>query len=114
MYNFKDAYSEVYAILEYLDEKDKSKIPKDVIQAICENRNKDYIFELDEEKTLKEQNLLPETRAILFNLFRDYLASPRQKSIVIKMQRDEIMRNEIRKKKKFGNNINSVNSAGAF
>ena len=62
-----------------------------------------YILTIDQGTT--------STRAILFNLFRDYLASPRQKSIVIKMQRDEIMRNEIRKKKKFGNNINR---AGAF
>ncbi len=101
MYNFKDAYSEVYEILKYLDENNKAKIPKEVIDAICENRNKDYTFELDEEKTLQEQNLLPETRAILFNLFRDYLASPRQKEIVIKMQRDEVRRNEIRKKENF-------------
>ena len=50
---------------------------------------------------MQEQNLLPETRAILFNLFRDYLASPRQKEIVIKMQRDEVRRNEIRKKENF-------------
>lgn len=101
MNNFKDAYSEVYEILKYLDENNKAKIPKEVIDAICENRNKDYTFELDEEKTLQEQNLLPETRAILFNLFRDYLASPRQKEIVIKMQRDEVRRNEIRKKENF-------------
>ena len=101
MYNFKDAYSEVYEILKYLDENNKAKIPKEVIDAICENRNMDYTFELDEEKTLQEQNLLPETRAILFNLFRDYLASPRQKEIVIKMQRDEVRRNEIRKKENF-------------
>lgn len=101
MYNFKDAYSEVYEILKYLDENNKAKIPKEVIDAICENRNKDYTFELDEEKTLQEQNLLPETRAVLFNLFRDYLASPRQKEIVIKMQRDEVRRNEIRKKENF-------------
>lgn len=101
MYNFKDAYSEVYEILKYLDENNKAKIPKEVIDAICENRNKDYTFELDEEKTLQEQNLLPETRAVLFNLFRDYLASPRQKEIVIKMQRDEVRKNEIRKKENF-------------
>ncbi len=103
MYNFKDAYSEVYEILKYLDENDKAKIPNEVIEAICENRNKDYTFELDEEKTLQEQKLLPETRAILFNLFRDYLASPRQKEIVIKMQRDEKIRTEINKKENYKN-----------
>lgn len=103
MYNFKDAYSEVYEILKYLDENDKAKIPNEVIEAICENRNKDYIFELDEEKTLQEQKLLPETRAILFNLFRDYLASPRQKEIVIKMQRDEKIRTKINKKENYKN-----------
>lgn len=101
MYNFKDAYSEVYTILQYLDEEELARIPKDVIQAIIESRNKDYIFEYNENLELMNQNLMPETRAILFNLFRDYFADSRQKEIIIKMQRDERRKNEIKKKEEF-------------
>lgn len=101
MYNFKDAYSEVYTILQYLEENDKSKIPNDVLQAIDENRNKDYIFKYDEYTDLMNQDLMPETKAILFNLFRDYLADSRQKEIIIKMQRDEKRRNEVKKREEF-------------
>ena len=74
MTKYKDAYTEVYEILEQLDEEEYNKIPSNVITAIRENRNTEYEFELDEELELKEQELLPETKAILFNIFRDYLS----------------------------------------
>ena len=79
MTKYKDAYTEVYEILEQLDEEEYNKIPSNVITAIRENRNTEYEFEVDEELELKEQELLPETKAILFNIFRDYLSTPEQK-----------------------------------
>lgn len=87
MTKYKNAYTEVYAILEQLDEEEYNQIPSEVITAIRENRNTEYEFELDEELELKEQELLPETKAILFNIFRDYLSTPEQKEKIIKMNR---------------------------
>ncbi|MFR2450405.1 MAG: hypothetical protein ACLS9A_03255 [Clostridia bacterium] len=75
-----------YEILEQLDEGEYNKIPSEVIITIRENRNTEYEFELDEELELKEQELLPETKAILFNIFRDYLSTQEQKEKIIKMQ----------------------------
>ena len=85
MTKYKDAYTEVYEILEQLDEEEYNKIPSNVITAIRENRNTEYEFEVDEELELKEQELLPETKAILFNIFRDYLSTPEQKEKIIKI-----------------------------
>ena len=39
MTKYKDAYTEVYEILEQLDEEEYNKIPSNVITAIRENRN---------------------------------------------------------------------------
>lgn len=107
MSKFKNAYSEVYEILKYLNEEDKLKIPEEVRQAINYNRNKEYIFEYDENIDLMHQNLKPETRAVLFNLFRDYLATPRQKDIIVKMQIEERKRKEEKKRKMYWQNHSS-------
>ena len=53
MSNRENAYTEVYTILQDLDEEEFDKIPPELIEALDENRNKDYEFELDDELELK-------------------------------------------------------------
>lgn len=105
MTKYKNAYTEVYAILEQLDEEEYNQIPSEVTTAIRENRNTEYEFELDEELELKEQELLPETKAILFNIFRDYLSTPEQKEKIIKMQAEERLKNEQKKAKQYNSDL---------
>lgn len=101
MTKYKNAYTEVYEIIEQLNEEEYNKIPPQVIKAIEENRNTEYEFELEEDIELKDQELLPETKAILFNLFRDYLSTPEQKEKIIKMQAEERLRNEQKKQEQY-------------
>lgn len=105
MNNRKNAYTEVYTVLQELNEDEYNKIPPEVIEAIKTNRNEEYEFELDEDLELKEQSLLPETKAILFNLFRDYLSTPEQKRKIIKMQNEERQKNELKKKQMYDTNV---------
>ena len=105
MNNRRNAYTEVYTILQDLDEEEYKKIPPEVIKAIEENRNLEYDFELDENLELKEQILLPQTKAILFNLFRDYLATLEQKEKIIKMQNEERAKIELKKKQMYNSEI---------
>lgn len=105
MDNRRNAYTEVYAILQDLDEEEYKKIPPEVIKAIRENRNLEYDFELDDDLELKEQTLFPQTKAILFNLFRDYLATPEQKQKIIKMQNEERAKIELKKKQMYNSEI---------
>ena len=105
MDNRRNAYTEVYAILQDLDDEEYNKIPPEVIKAIRENRNLEYDFELDDDLELKEQTLLPQTKAILFNLFRDYLATPVQKEKIIKMQNEERAKIELKKKQMYNSEI---------
>ena len=105
MTKYKDAYTEVYEIIEQLNEEEYNKIPPQVINAIEENRNTEYEFELDEDIELKDQELLPETKAILFNLFRDYLSTPEQKEKIIKMQAEERLKNEQKKQEQYNSDV---------
>ena len=105
MNNRRNAYTEVYTILQDLDEEEYKKIPPEVIKAIEKNRNLEYNIELDEDLELKEQSLLPQTKAILFNLFRDYLATPEQKEKIIKMQNEERAKIELKKKQMYNSEI---------
>jgi len=105
MNNRRNAYTEVYTILQDLDDEEYNKIPPEVIKAIEENRNLEYDFELDDDLELKEQTLLPQTKAILFNLFRDYLATPEQKQKIIKMQNEERTKIELKKKQMYNSEI---------
>jgi len=105
MQNRKNAYTEVYTILQELNEEEYNKIPPEVIKAIAENRNKEYIFELDDELELEKHTLLPETKAILFNLFRDYLATPEQKEKIIRMQNEERQKNEAKKQQMYNSDM---------
>ena len=91
--NYRNAFQEVYIILEHLRKEDYDKISGDLIKAINENKNNDYFFELENGIELKKQNLMPETRAILFNIFRDYLCTSKQRIAIIRMQEKDRIRN---------------------
>ena len=105
MSNRKNAYTEVYTILQELNEEEYDKIPPEVVEAIKVNRNIEYEYELDDELELKEQPMLPETKAILFNLFRDYLATPEQKVKIIKMQNEARQKSELRKQQRYNTDV---------
>ena len=99
----RNAYKEVYIVLQDLNEEDYNKIPPEIIETIKENSNEEYEFVLNDELELKEQLLLPETKAILFNLFRDYLATLVQKEKILKIQSEERKKVEEKKKQNYTN-----------
>ena len=65
MSNRKNAYTEVYTILQELNEEEYNKIPPEVVEAIKVNRSEEYEYFLEDELELKDQPMLPETKAIL-------------------------------------------------
>ena len=103
--NYKNAFKEVYVILDSLVEEDYKKIPPELIEIIYRNMNQDYKYELDEEQELSTQKMLPETKAILFNIFRDYLSTEEQKQKIIRMQKEERQKNELKKKEQYNTDV---------
>lgn len=105
MNNYNNAFTEVYEILNCLDEEEVNKIPEEVRNVIEKNRNLDYNYEVNYDEDLSNQPMLTETKAILFNLFRDYLSNPEQKQKILKMQQEERIENEQNKQEKYNKNI---------
>lgn len=101
---YKDAFSEAYIILSSLEDEELKKIPSNVISAIENNRNLNYIYEINEDVDLFKQPMLLETKAILFNLYRDYLATPEQRKKIIKIQNEERQRKDKEKREKYNPN----------
>ena len=87
--NYKNAFAEVYEILNLLDKGEYKKIPQDVINVIETNRNCEYNYHINNEIELCKQPMLTETKAILYNIFRDYLSTQNQRQKIIEMQNIE-------------------------
>ena len=104
MKDYSDAFAEVCKILSHLEEDAYNKIPKDFIQMIEENRNPEHEFIVYEDIELKDHEMLPETRAILFNMFRDYLCTSEQKEKILKMQAEERRKSEEKKRQEYYEN----------
>jgi len=70
---------EVNTILNLLSEEYYNKIPQDVIQAIQDNMDTNYIWEYDDTKELKDQDVSRDTIAMLSYINMEYLLNEKQK-----------------------------------
>ena len=77
--NYANAYKEVLIILDNLIKEDYDKIPKEYIEFLKSNCNNEYEFYYDNSKTFEEQELLDDTKYILFGLFEKFGATDLQK-----------------------------------
>lgn len=99
---YANAYTEVYEILNCLNEEDYKKIPTDLIEVFEEYRNIDYDYEVNDEQDLSKQPMLKETRAILLNIYRDYLATSDESKMIkewMQADREYIEKQKIEKYK---------------
>ena len=77
--NYANAYKEVLIVLDNLIKEDYDKIPKEYIEFLKSNCNNEYEFYYDNSKTFEEQELLDDTKYILFGLFEKFGATELQK-----------------------------------
>lgn len=80
--DYRKRLVEVDEILNYLDEEEYEKIPKDVIQAIKDNKDNEYTWKYDETKELKDQDVSKDTIAILSYLNMEYLLNEEQRKVM--------------------------------
>jgi len=102
MKDYSNAYAEAYTILSYLEEEEFNKIPKEIMEVIETKRNLEYSYEINDKLDLNNQPMLSETKALLFNLFRDYLSTPEQKEKIKRMQQEDRWKAEEKKKQEYG------------
>ena len=77
---YTNAYKEVLIVISNLVKEDYEKIPKEYIKFLKENCNNEYEFIYDTSKSFNEQELLDDTKYILFGLFEKYGATEIQKA----------------------------------
>jgi len=97
---FSKACKEVLEILNNVEEKDLEKIPKDFIDDIKKNADKNYIPNIDINKKFEEQELLPETIDLLAYIYRKYWCDEKDKYEFDRV----IQENENKKEKVFSSN----------
>ncbi len=115
MSNINQALSEVYIILRYSDSNLINKIPLKFISMVNKFKDPSYKIQIDENKSLNEQKLLPETRQILALIYRDYLCDEKEREELIKKNNKKIeeMNNTYDIKNVFekrSNNIKEINN----
>lgn len=115
--NYANAYKEVLVILDNLIKEDYDKIPKEYIEFLTANCNNDYEFYYDNSKTFEDQELLDDTKYILFGLFEKFGATELQKEKIKAFKNSYYMKMEEEKKEKYNvdifqnrNNFKQVNN----
>lgn len=76
---YAKAYKEVLEIIKYFPKEEYDKISIDEIEFYKKHMDKDYVFKINPEIDLSEQNISSEAKAIIVNLYRDYFATEEQK-----------------------------------
>ena len=95
------SFSEVYDIIMHLEKDLYNKIPNGFMQMIKQNRDLNYVVNLDYSKDINDQELLRETRVILSLIYRDYLCSDEKRKTIIEKDKVELKQYEEEIKRKY-------------
>ena len=76
---YEKAYLELYELIKRIPLKDRTKIPNDFIEFLKNKINSNYIFKYDKSKSLLDQDVMVETKALLVQLYEKYLSKPEEK-----------------------------------
>ena len=108
----KKAFAEVHDILKHSELEIQEKIPKKFLDMLEENEDKNYIINIDYDKDINNQKLLPYTRDILAMVYTDYLCSKEEKEKFL-LENEKVIEEQetqqiIEKNKAMGENLNNT------
>ena len=112
MGEMKKAFAEVHDILKHSELEIQEKIPKKFLDMLEENEDKNYIINIDYDKDINNQKLLPYTRDILAMVYTDYLCSNEEKEKFL-LENEKVIEEQetqqiIEKNKAMGENLNNT------
>ena len=102
--NYANACTEVSEILKYIPQEYLDKIPLHILKNLEENKDTNYNFYYNIDKSYEEQGLLDETKAILANIYIDYWATQEEKEIIKKIHDEDKAKIELLKQQKYDPN----------
>ncbi len=105
MNNFSKSLVEADVLLNQLEREYKDKIPNSFWKYIQENKDKNYKFYIDFSKNLENQNIMPDTIAILTYVNIEYLLNEEQNKVFNQMLQEDEKISELRKKEKYSIDI---------
>lgn len=92
------AYKEVIKIIEHLPEELYVKIPDEIIQNLMLEMDDAYNYNIS---SYEEVRMLKETEELLAVIYRDYLASDKERNEIILREKQEEINEELEKRKKY-------------
>lgn len=95
--------AEVDVVLNHFPQKLLEKIPSNLIESIKENKNKNYVFKYDEDKSLVEQKISEDAKNLISAIYFRYICNDEKKSELIEICKE----NELKKKNE-KSNLNSI------
>lgn len=95
---------ELDEVLRFLSAEDRNKIPEDIRNSIKQLKDKNYIWNYDSSKELKEQKLNRKTIAMLAYLNTEYLLNDEQKELMKKIHQNNEEKLEKNKQEKYNSN----------
>ena len=101
MVDYNKRLVEVSVILNHLTKSDYNKIPREVIDTIENNKDREYTWNYDETKDLKEQNVNRDTIAIVSYINMRYLLNEKQKKYVQEILKENQIKIEEIKEQKY-------------
>lgn len=108
------AFSETYDIINHMEKELYNKISKKFIKFLEENRDVDYVVNIDYTKSINEQKLLKETRIILSLVYRDYICSSEKKHDLIEKDKKKYKEEQKALQEKYALNFETGNSNNNF
>ena len=100
---YSNSLYQVSEIINYLSPELKNKIPKKLLTYFEQNKSKNYNWNLDKTKSLKEQDLLENTKEILTMIYKEYLCDEKKKQEIEKV----LIENEINYQKSLSKKYSS-------
>lgn len=91
---YKNALSEVNAILINSNQNIINMIPNKFLDFVRNNMNQAYEIQIDLEKGILEQNISNEAKSIVPLIYRDYICSADERQVLIKKELVEKLNKE--------------------
>ena len=76
---YRKAYTELCEVLKILSKDELKKIPPVIRRNLKNKKDIEYEFKLDPNKTLEDQELLPETKALIVKIYEKFICSEEER-----------------------------------
>ena len=96
--DYARAYTEVLGMIKYFSSESVEKIPKDVMQMYEENKDENYEFEFDRNKSFDDQDISQLAKVLIANIFTDYIATEEEREYLNYRDKQELDRLEEEKR----------------